>query len=61
MLAATKDTGAKKEEVESVAGTASGPIVEEPPAHVTKALKCLAELEERDPKTVHEAKRFFLK
>lgn len=32
----------------------------ETPAHVTKGQKALAELEARDPKTVSEAKRFFL-
>ena len=70
MLACTKDTGEKKKPVgDTVAASGSGaPVVAEPtaepaaapPAHVVHALKCLATLEEKDPKTVTEAKRFFL-
>ncbi len=58
-LAAAKDTGAKKTEADG-AGSAVATQVEEPPAHVVRAQKALEELEKRDPKTVHEAKRFFL-
>ncbi len=72
MLAATKDTGEKKKPAnEPAAIVAAGPgapsvpavAVEPaaaPPAHVVHAQKCLATLEEKDPKTVTEAKRFFL-
>lgn len=55
-LAAIKDTGAKKEE----GGSAAAEAIEPLPEHVVKAQACLDELEKRDPKTVHEAKRFFL-
>lgn len=56
-LAAAKDTGAKKDET----GTGSTAVaVVEPPAHVILAQKCLEDLEKRDPKTVQEAKRFFV-
>ncbi len=48
MLAATKDLPADQ------AGSAT------PPEHVTAAKGHLAELEQKDPKTVSEAKRFFL-
>lgn len=58
-LAASKDTGAKKDDA-AASGSATATAPEEPPAHVVKAQKCLEELEKRDPKTVHEAKRFFL-
>jgi len=59
-LAATKDTGAKKVDGDSAAGSSTSTQIEEPPAHVVRAQKALEELEKRDPKTVHEAKRFFL-
>lgn len=65
MLTSTKDTGEKK--AESAVSSSTGPLapsetktVAEVPAHVTKGQKCLEELERKDPKTVHEAKRFFL-
>jgi hypothetical protein len=62
MLAAAKDTGAKKDE--TAEGTGNSGASEAPavqvPAHVTHAEKCLEELEQRDPKTVKEAKRFFV-
>jgi hypothetical protein len=61
MLAATKDTGIKKGENPEVASTSSSgaePVVELP-VHVIQAEKCLADLEQRDPKTVREAKRFY--
>ncbi len=57
-LAATKDVPKKEEGTAS--GSAAATSAEDPPAHVVKAQKCLEELEKRDPKTVHEAKRFFL-
>lgn len=70
MLACTKDTGEKKKpagDSVAAAGSSSAANAEAntepaaaPPAHVTSALKCLAVLEEKDPKTVTEAKRFFL-
>ena len=70
MLACTKDTGEKKKPAgDTVASSGAGtPAVVEPaaepaaapPAHVVHAQKCLATLEEKDPKTVTEAKRFFL-
>ncbi|WP_397571457.1 hypothetical protein [Schlesneria sp. T3-172] len=65
MLSSTKDLGeAKTETADSNAG-ASEPssektTVAELPAHVIKGQKCLEELEKKDPKTVNEAKRFFL-
>lgn len=59
-LAAAKDTGAKKEEGSGETGSAAAVAQTAVPEHVTKALACLEELEKRDPKTVHEAKRFFL-
>ncbi len=71
MLAATKDTGEKKPTAtDTASGTATSSAAtqttettSEPaavPAHVEHAKKCLAELEKKDPKTVTEAKRFFL-
>ena len=70
MLAATKDTGEKKKPAgETVATSGPGTTAATaaatepaaaPPAHVVHAQKCLAILEEKDPKTVTEAKRFFL-
>jgi hypothetical protein len=56
-LAAIKDVPKKEE---SATGSSVTATADEPPAHVVKAQKCLEELEKRDPKTVHEAKRFFL-
>ena len=70
MLAATKDTGAKKPVEDKATGDKAAsekPAVTEvaaPPAeslpHVVHAQECLAEIEKKDPKTVTEAKRFFL-
>ena len=68
MLSSTKDTGEKKADVAagSTSGTGSSGTatvetkVAELPAHVLKGQKCLEELERKDPKTVNEAKRFFL-
>ena len=59
-LAAAKDTGVKKGDDPAVGGSSVAVTSEAPPAHVLKARKCLEELEKRDPKTVQEAKRFFL-
>jgi hypothetical protein len=59
MLASAKDSGPKKG-ADSTSSTDSGAGPDETPAHVTHANECLAELEKKDPKTVHEAKRFFL-
>lgn len=61
-LAATKDTGGKKPDDPTTGGTGASAttVAESAPPHVTHALRCLEELEKRDPKTVHEAKRFFL-
>ena len=70
LLAGTKDTGEKKDENTKKAD-AEPPLKEVPtatigsatavlPAHVGHALECLATLEKKDPKTVNEAKRFFL-
>ena len=65
MLSSTKDTGEKKPEVAEAGSAAEGasseePVVVELPAHVLKGQQCLEELEKKDPKTVNEAKRFFL-
>jgi hypothetical protein len=69
MLTSSRDTGEKKKETTVASGvgssgagsstTDSEPAAPVPP-HVTKGLKCLEELEKKDPKTVNEAKRFFL-
>jgi hypothetical protein len=59
-LAAIKDTGVKKEDTVATGSSAAAPETVELPAHVVKAQKCLEDLEKRDPKTVHEAKRFFM-
>lgn len=64
MLSSTKDVEKKSEaakgdgEVSGTSGDGTASI--ELPAHVLKGQKCLAELERKDPKTVSEAKRFFL-
>ena len=58
-LAAIKDGTKKDEAAIAAAGSSSSPQVAELPEHATKAQQCLDELEKRDPKTVHEAKRFF--
>jgi len=65
MLSSTKDTGEKKPEVAEPGSAAAGAsseetVVVELPAHVLKGQQCLEELEKKDPKTVNEAKRFFL-
>ena len=75
MLAGTKDTGEKKPAQDKPAGdkeagdkgAADKPTVPEAtvapvdlPKHVIHATECLAEIEKKDPKTVNEAKRFFL-
>lgn len=67
MLTSIKDTGEKKPDATATASTgASGATsaeiqpAAELPAHVLKGQKCLEELEKKDPKTVSEAKRFFL-
>lgn len=65
MLSSTKDTGEKKTDNAASGGAAAIPSSDvkpsdELPAHVIKGQKCLAELERQDPKTVNEAKRFFL-
>lgn len=65
MLSSTKDTGEKKTDVADAGGPSTGPssdqtVVAELPAHVIKGQQCLEELEKKDPKTVNEAKRFFL-
>jgi len=67
MLSSTKDTGEKKPDSAATTGEGSGATasvdvkpVAELPAHVLKGQKCLEELEKKDPKTVNEAKRFFL-
>jgi hypothetical protein len=49
MLAGTKDV--QKNE--------AGEVIQPVPAHVTKAEQCLATLEQQDPMTVQQAKRFF--
>ncbi len=59
-LAAAKDTGLKKADPAATSGPAVETAVDDLPAHVIKAQKCLEELEQRDPKTVQEAKRFFV-
>ena len=59
-LAAAKDTGIKKPEAGTTGQSSVATPVEELPAHVIRAQKCLEDLEKRDPKTVHEAKRFFI-
>ena len=65
MLSSAKDTGEKKVDTAAAGGAGAIPVAEtkapaELPAHVVKAQKCLEELERKDPKTVNEAKRFFL-
>ena len=66
MLSSIKDTGEKKQDtVVAAAGSSGSATVEvksaaELPPHVLNGQKCLEELERRDPKTVNEAKRFFL-
>ena len=65
MLSSTKDTGEKKPANEGFVANTSGAASEpkeaiELPFHVTNGQKCLEELERKDPKTVNEAKRFFL-
>ncbi len=65
MLSSTKDTGEKKTDSAAVGGATAIPssetkTVSELPAHVIRGQECLAELEKKDPKTVNEAKRFFL-
>ena len=70
MLSSTRDTGKKesdaaKGDAAKAGGAGAAPATDsaptgEVPAHVTKGQKCLAELERKDPKTVNEAKRFFL-
>ncbi|MBS0206341.1 MAG: hypothetical protein JSS49_25920 [Planctomycetes bacterium] len=58
-LASIKDTGIKKDDVPAGDGSSEAPAIDLP-AHCVLAQKCLDDLEKRDPKTVHEAKRFFL-
>ena len=61
MLAAAKDTGVKKgdnPETTGVSASSDAIPAAEIPAHVISAEKCLAELEQKDPKTVKEVKRF---
>ncbi len=65
MLSSTKDTGEKKVDSSPPGGVAAIPSEDaippvEMPAHVLKGRECLKELERKDPKTVNEAKRFFL-
>ncbi|WP_010588540.1 hypothetical protein [Schlesneria paludicola] len=65
MLSSAKDTGEKKVDSTTSGGAGAIPTADakppaELPAHVVKAQKCLEELERKDPKTVNEAKRFFL-
>ena len=59
-LAAAKDTGIKKVDAGATGPSSVAPPAKELPAHVIRAQKCLEDLEKRDPKTVHEAKRFFI-
>ena len=59
-LAAAKDTGLKKVDPAAAGGSSAETPAEELPAHVIKAQKHLEELEQRDSKTFHEAKRFFV-
>jgi len=64
MLSSIKDTGDKKSDNTSAGGagaiSAGDGSATKVPEHVLKGQKCLKELEEKDPKTVTEAKRFFL-
>lgn len=65
MLSSTRDTGEKKNDNVKAGGAAAIPQADEKtaadlPPHVIKGQMCLAELERLDPKTVTEAKRFFL-
>lgn len=65
MLSSVKDTGAPKRDSTTSEGSAAvgsneAPSVAELPEHVVKGQKCLKELEAKDPKTVTEAKRFFV-
>lgn len=65
MLSSIKDTGEKKPEgsvgdVDVKNLTDQAKSVDSLPAHVVKGQQCLKELEKKDPKTVNEARRFFL-
>jgi hypothetical protein len=64
MLSSIKDTTAPKQD-SSVSGGAPAIISSDAPPvdlpeHVVKGQKCLKDLEAKDPKTVNEAKRFFV-
>ncbi len=62
MLVATRDTGIKKVDAGAASGSSAETVVAaDVPAHVVKAQEALEKLEKRDPKTVREAKRFFVK
>jgi len=65
MLSSIKDTGEKKLDSATSGGAAAISASDtnsavELPEHVLKGQKCLKELEQKDPKTVIEAKRFFI-
>jgi hypothetical protein len=65
MLSSVKDTGLPKKDSATLGGAGAVASSDtEPPAdlpeHVVKGQKCLKELEAKDPKTVNEAKRFFV-
>lgn len=65
MLSSIKDTGTPKRDSATLggAGAISGADAKpeaDLPAHVINGQKCLKELEAKDPKTVNEAKRFFV-
>lgn len=65
MLTSAKDTGAPKRETPAAGNTGPASSSEPQPTgdlpeHVVKGQKCLKELEAKDPKTVNEAKRFFI-
>lgn len=65
MLTSAKDTGAPKRDSATAggAGAVSSSDAQssvELPEHVINGQKCLKELEAKDPKTVNEAKRFFV-
>jgi hypothetical protein len=56
MMSSTKDVPAT---TATTSSSASATTPTEPPAHVQQGTKYLAELEEKDPKTVADAKRFY--
>jgi len=59
-LAAAKDSGREPGKQAGESGTGAAAVPVNAPPHVAHAQQCLEKLEQRDPKTVQEAKRFFV-